>query len=114
MNFQPGFAEAIIEGAKTVTRRRMSPNPRSPWYRGECSIKVGRTYAVCPGRGKIAIAHVRVLAVDRVRLGDMSDTEAHREGVDSAALFEGVWRDINGSYDPQEWVYRVEFELVRG
>ena len=44
---------------KTVTRRLVSDNPRSPWFEGGCSLKAGRDYAVCPGRGKNAIGRVR-------------------------------------------------------
>jgi hypothetical protein len=55
MNFRPELAEKVMAGEKTVTRRLVSDNPRSPWYVGGCSLNVGQDYAVCPGRGKDAI-----------------------------------------------------------
>ncbi len=52
MNFRPELAAKVLDGSKTVTRRRMSDNPRSPWWRGGCKVWFAYSYAVCPGRGK--------------------------------------------------------------
>lgn len=125
MNFQPELAELVMAGRKTVTRRLMSDNPRSPWWKGGCGLKQGRTYAVCPGRGKHAIGRVRVTQVTRERLrgsfgetlgepgGPAMDEEARREGFESAVAFKLAWLKINGSYDAMAWVWRVEMEVVR-
>ena len=112
MNFQPMLAAKVADKSKTVTRRRMSSNPRSPWFSGGCSLKPGQDYAVCPGRGKNAIARVLVTSVTTERLGDLDDAEARLEGFDSAAEFEAAWMAINNSYDADELVWRIEFTLV--
>lgn len=109
MNFQPELAAKVMAGEKTVTRRRMSENPRSPWWRLDCSLQCDRTYAVCPGRGKPAIGRVKILAVGKARLGDISDSEAVREGFAHRGKFIEAWEQINGQYDPDEIVWRVEF-----
>jgi hypothetical protein len=33
VNFQRELAEKVMAGEKTVTRRLVSDNPRSPWWR---------------------------------------------------------------------------------
>lgn len=112
MNFQPELAEKVMRGEKTVTRRLASDNPRSPWWRGGCSLVVGRDYAVCPGRGKHAIGRVVVTSVLRMRLGHLPESEARREGFASAAEFEAAFAEINGFYDPDAVVWRVGFEVA--
>lgn len=112
MNFKPALAEMVMRGEKTVTRRLTSQNPRSPWFVDQCALKVDRTYAVCPGRGKNAIGRVRIVSVRREPLGVLNDAEARLEGCADAIHFTFVWRAINGAYDPHVLVWRVEFEVV--
>lgn len=123
MNFQPDLAAKVMSGRKTVTRRLVSANPRSPWYRERCSLVPGRTYAVCPGRGKPSWGRVRVLSVRRELLGEvfgwtlgartrLGDVGALREGFEDAVAFKLAWLKINGSYAPEAEVWRVEFEVA--
>jgi hypothetical protein len=113
MNFQPELAEKVMAGEKTVTRRLVSDNPRSPWWRERCALTIGRDYAICPGRGKHAIGRVRIVNIGQRPLDRMNVREAHREGFGSIAAFESAWAAINGSYDPHAIVWRVEFEVIR-
>ena len=112
MNFRPDLAAKVMAGEKTVTRRRMSDNPRSPWYRERCSLVVGRSYAVCPGRGKVAIGRVIITAVDRSFLGAVSGHEARAEGFPNAWSFWEAWVQINDKFDPAEYVWRVTFVVA--
>ncbi len=112
MNFQPELARAVLDGRKTVTRRLASSNPRSPWSRERCGLRAGDSFAVCPGRGKPAVGRARVLAVARVSLGRLDEREAAREGFGSAKEFERAFTIINGGYDPDAIVWRIEFELL--
>lgn len=112
MIFQPHLAALVMAGDKTVTRRRMSPNPRSPWSKLGCSLVVDQAYAVCPGRAKEAIGYVRIKRIDDVRLGDITEDEAIAEGVRSVEDFEAIWMNINGGWDPNERVWRIEMEVV--
>jgi hypothetical protein len=112
MNFQPELAAKVMAGEKTVTRRLVSENPRSPWWREQCSLKVDHTYAVCPGRGKRAIGRVRITGVNLEQLGDLDDDEAFREGFTTKVEFVDAFTAINGSYDPATLVWRVEFVVV--
>ena len=112
MNFRPELAAKVMSGEKTVTRRLVSDNPRSPWYVDRCGLRVDHTYAVCPGRGKAAIGRVRVLSSQRVRLAAVSDDEARREGFADAREFWAAFDAINGSADLGGWVWRIEFRVV--
>jgi hypothetical protein len=96
MNFQAHLAAMVMDGRKTVTRRLVSDNPRSPWSRERCSLKVGETYAVCPGRGKHAIGRVRIVSTTLEPLGVLTDDEARREGFESEEHFCAVFSQING------------------
>ena len=113
MNFRPELAQAVLDGRKTVTRRLANQNPRSPWFEGGCSLNVGQDYAICPGRGKNAIGRARVTDVRLEPLGMPDDAEALREGFYSAGPFRAAWREINGGYDPNAIVWRVELEALR-
>lgn len=112
MNFQPELAAKVMSGEKTVTRRAMSDNPRSPWWRDGCSLKVGRDYAVCPGRGKDSIGRVRIVSVSRSFMHELTDDEVRREGFASRAEFERLWLAMHGRGSYLDVVWRVEFEIV--
>ncbi len=106
MIFRPELAQLVMSGEKTVTRRACSPNPRSPWYRERCGIRVDQMVTVQPGRGKPNIGRAQVIAVTRGRLGRLDQAEARREGFASSAEFEATFEALNGTYDPnlEVWV----------
>jgi hypothetical protein len=113
VNFQPQLAAEVLAGTKTVTRRLVSDNPRSPWWRERCALEVGRDYAVCPGRGKPADGRVRIVSVRREPLARMTDAEARLEGFESFDDFKAAWCRINGGeWFDGELVWRVEFVLA--
>ncbi|MEJ7804020.1 MAG: ASCH domain-containing protein [Candidatus Limnocylindria bacterium] len=107
MNFRPELAAAVMAGRKTVTRRLLSANPRSPWFQDRCGYRVGQVVAVCPGRGQHRIGEAVVTSVDQMALGWLSDAEAHCEGFGTAAAFGEAWTAINGAYDPEAGVWRI-------
>lgn len=107
MNFRPELAAKVMAGEKTVTRRLTSTNPNSPWWKGGCSLKVAKDYAVCPGRGKHAIGRAVVTSVALERLRLMSDAEARREGFATGWAFMEAFAEINGVYDLTAKVWRI-------
>ena len=118
MNFQPELAEKVVRGEKTVTRRLCNDNPRSPWWTEQCGYQPGGGpnggYAVTRGRGKgPAIGRVEILAVARVQLGHLTVEEARAEGFASVEAFEEAWAVINGAYDGDAVVWRIEMRVVR-
>ena len=110
MIFHPEHREQIRSGEKTVTRRQWDEN----------RVTVGKTYRATLG-GNVeqgmfterseCDCFIRVSDVYRQRLGDMSETDARREGDYSLAEFRDAWRDINGEWnaDVQVWVVAFKY-----
>lgn len=111
MNFRPELAAAVMRGEKTVTRRLLSNNPRSPWFKDRCRHQPGKPFKVCPDRSKHNIGSAIVTSVRKQRLGRLSDAEARREGFPNADAFEAGFAGINGFYDPDIEVWRIEFSV---
>lgn len=116
MIFRPELAAAIIDGRKTVTRRkRTGDNPTGKpggWVDDPCRYRAGHTYAVQPGRGKRGIGRIRVLSVRPEFMHELTDDEIRREGFESRADFERTWRSIHGAGSYLDLVWRIEFEVV--
>lgn len=112
MNFRPELAETVANGSKTVTRRLVSDNPRSPWWREKCSYRVGQDVAICPGRGEHAICRARIVSVQRLPLGRLGSYEARLEGFAGSQEFADAWESINGSCDPDAIVWRIGLERI--
>jgi len=109
--FRPELAAQVMAGEKTVTRRACSDNPRSPWYREYCGIRVGQSVAIQPGRGKPAIGRATVTSLDRERLGHLSPEEAAAEGFPTVAAFRETFEALNGTYDPDLVVWRIGLKV---
>lgn len=112
VTFRPELAAAVMAGTKTVTRRLVSDNPRSPWWREACALKPGHAYAIQPGRGVKAIGRAEVLSVRRELLGAVDEADARREGFPDIASFVGAFAAINGWYNPVAEVWRIELKAV--
>lgn len=98
--------EQVLAGTKTQTRR-IAKGASPPW-------RVGRSYAVQPGRGKHAVGRILVTDVRREPLGRLSARDARAEGYASRAEFEETWASMHGAYDPMQLVDVVEFEVELG
>jgi hypothetical protein len=57
-------------------------------------------------------ASIRVIAVRKERLGDISLEDVRREGYESLEAFKEEWIRINRVWDHELEVYVVSFELV--
>jgi len=122
VNFKPEMVEQIEAGQKTQTRRPVNfDNPRSHYANAGTFFKVGQEYAVCPGRGKPAVARIRMTDIRRETFRDITEDDAIAEGL--AGNKNGVWkaRDLffdlilrlhkGFDLDDECWVF--EFELVK-
>lgn len=115
LTFKPDLAELVAVGTKTQTRRLARfDNPQSPWWHERCAFQVGGgpggSYAVQPGRGRVAICRVRMLSVVRMPLGALSLADARAEGFDTVSDFEAAWARINRFYLSHALVWRLAFE----
>lgn len=104
MIFSPDLAALITLGHKTVTRRRRDPGV-------PCRYVVGRSYAMQVARGGMAIERLIIDRVDATVAGDISRTDATREGFRSVGAFKRRWSELYGHFDAAQPVWRIEFHL---
>lgn len=91
--------QAVLEGRKSQTRRLVVPEldtlqngavircgepPRVRW-------KVGKDYAVQPGRGKESVARIEILSIRREDVRTISDADVKAEGFKTASDFFITW-----------------------
>jgi len=130
MLFSSDMIEAILDGRKTRTTRPVTrysvPLPYEYEQAGhpkeydwaECRYKDGHTYAVQPGRGKKAVAYIRVLYVvpyASAAAADTADPEhARLEGFDSRKEFLDKWDSLYQDHRRNGPVWVIDFQLVMG
>jgi hypothetical protein len=103
ISFKPEHVEPILEGRKTQTRRL----GKKRWNVGAIHHCRTRLFDGEP------FACVRITAVRRERLGDISDGDIAREGYATRADYRAAWEAIYGSSwndDMEVWV--VDFKLA--
>ncbi len=105
MIFRAPLFDLVLEGRKTQTRRVAAYEP--------CRYVVGRDYAVQPGRGKKAVARIRVLAVRMEAVGAITPADARAEGFDTPQDFRDYWNELHGWYMAERLVWVIDFELER-
>lgn len=101
MIFKPVLLQAIFDGHKTVTRR-----PYESAYKASCA------YSIQPGMARPSVGKIDIIRVSTVRLGDIDDADAVREGFRHRAAFVAYWTDLYGGFDVNVFVKRIEFMLV--
>jgi hypothetical protein len=99
--FQPALARAVAAGRKTQTRRPVKGDK-------PCRYRVGSDYAVQPGRGKEAIARLKVLEVREEPVGAITHADARAEGFRNVAAFKAAWVRIHDA----GWVGKLEADIT--
>ena len=109
MIFSPENIELIREGKKTETRRI--------WKKPH--VKVGKTYQCRTSRYSKTpedSPYIKIIAMRKEKLGEITDDAARKEGFkpDGAQLekFWALWVKLHGSWNPDQEVYVVDFEVV--
>jgi hypothetical protein len=112
--FKPEMFELVLAGEKTQTRREMSDNPRSPWFRDGSRLPViGSEVPIQRGRGVKATAAIRICESGPQELGRMTDFEAEAEGFPAGLeAFFDYWRRMHGAVDFTEEVWVLGFDLI--
>lgn len=122
MNFKPYLIEKIKTGQKTQTRRiqkdgdlfvdyKVNPgyiedkNRRIKW-------QVGKTYAICPGRGKKAEGYIRVTRLRSATLGNITTEDAIAEGFASIDEFNQALTQIYGECKSVTPVWVIDFKYI--
>jgi hypothetical protein len=115
--FARDLAEKIVRGEKTQTRRlrhgENSTGKPGGWVDEPCRYKVGRTYAVQPGRGAKSIGRIRILSVTPQAFCDMTKDDVLAEGFQTHSAFAARWLSMYGKGSWLDPVWRIEFELVK-
>lgn len=104
--FSKPHAEAILRGVKTQTSRKRK-DPR---------LQKGSIVSARVARARAQVSHfadLEVVDVSRKRLGDFDEDDARREGGYTLEQFREVWRQLHGSWDPDEVVHVIQFRLLR-
>lgn len=100
--FKLEHVDAIKRGRKTQTRRR-----------GARRWNVGTVHQARLHRFGSPVAYLEIISVAREPLGDITTTDAWREGYNNIAAFRDAWQRINGAWDAAEQVWVVTFRAVR-
>ena len=133
MLFKPYLVEAMLQGEKTQTRRLRKPTHSTVLEQDRIIAvyskitrqsnrllwRVGKTYAVQPGRGKKAIERFRLLGIRLEPLQAITKADARAEGLDCACPikpFARLWNDIHTTtgtrWQDNPEVFVLTFELV--
>ena len=117
--------QQVLSGQKTQTRRLARDNdrlwtvevedrePEKVLWRGtRVKWRTGRSYAVQPGRGKRAMARIRLLDIRYQLLGHVTEVEARAEGFSCLDEFERTWTTIHGRFNTEQPVWALEFRLL--
>ena len=110
----PGAIQKILLGRKTVTRR---PAVEGKPCRYQVGGGPGGTYAVQPGRGKPAVARIRIVSLEIENWPFASGKrsfkpEAEAEGFENYAAFREAYAKMNGREALASPCWRIKFELV--
>lgn len=102
--FKDYHIKPILRGRKTQTRRLWPKGPRA---------KVGAVHLVKTELfSKEHHCKIKILDVHQERLGDISADDVYAEGYSSIDEYVDAWIEINGSFDPDQLVYVVAFEVL--
>ncbi len=102
MPFRLDHMEPILKGAKTQTSRKGIPNSK---------VKVGAV--IHASVWEPHFADLRIISIERKRLGEMTEEDAKREGGYTLEEFKEVWKSIHGDWNENESVYVIHFERVK-
>ena len=98
--FSPKWIQPIISGRKNLTFRKW-PTPR---------VKVGGVYdAATIGFPRKTFAKVRVTGLRKIKLGDIDNALAKRDGAASAEEVRSYW--TKQGFDLKKELWLVEFEV---
>ncbi len=153
MLFQPDLVDKIISGAKTQTRRLAKPGETvSVWdsqivgvytATGRVRFALGKTYAVCPGRGKPTVfvarlrttegveshlvtddspplyqhmadpLRIRITAICREDVRSITQADAQAEGFEDRGEFWHVWTEMHDSRFYPTFRYASDTDQLR-
>jgi hypothetical protein len=127
MLFKPDLAEKVLTKEKTQTRRVQLPGDVAirdddgqiiavtrldKIGRRRILYRVGKSYAICPGRGKKARGYATLGQIRDEQVKDISERDAIEEGVVIPEHKRGMVRLPHGGAPVARTSYRAEFSLL--
>lgn len=100
MKQTPAIVKLIESGKRTAMRMP-----------GGCPYKPHHAYVVKTGQSEPISCHITIVAVSEQKLGDMTLRDFRKEGFKNYGEFHKHWIDTFHSYDPEQVVSVVFFEL---
>lgn len=108
MKFRRATAYGLYEGRIDLMYQLVRPK-----------AKIGKVYAIEPTSnkrgarpersiGRVRIEHIRVL-----ELGEVDEERAQRAGYRTLALFQQMWRERYGWWDPDRVVWEIEVDVIQ-
>jgi len=123
--FKPVLIDQIKSGNKRMTRRVLKPdqflfdNCIKAWIPNKSNptttrvvYKVGNTYAVQPGRGKLGVGRLIITGLRIEALGDITTADARLEGFTDEYAFSSYWNRLYNSWRPQTQVIVIGFDYL--
>lgn len=102
LGFSAKWIQPILSGKKTVTLRKW-PSPR---------VKVGGVYdAATIAFPRKTFAKVKVTALRKIKVSDIDDALAKKDGAESVQIVRAYWMKQGFSLSKELWL--VEFELQK-
>jgi len=101
ITFGAKSAEQVLAGKKTITFRK--------WPKAR--VKVGEVYdAAKMGYPPIKFAKAKVTGLSRIKLGDIDDKLAKKDGATSASEVKAYW--TKQGFDSKKELWLVEFKFA--
>ena len=101
ITFGAKSAEKVLAGKKTITFRK--------WPKAR--VKVGEVYdAAKMGYPPIKFAKAKVTGLSRIKLGDIDDKLAKKDGATSASEVKAYW--TKQGFDSKKELWLVEFKFA--
>lgn len=99
--FKKQFINKIKEGTKTQTRRLKQPR-----------LKIGKKYSLRENYHTALPDKILITDIYPQYLGDITLEDVRREGFTKETEFKKVWADIYGEYDPDVFIWVIEFQYI--
>jgi len=100
LSFKRRYINLIVLGEKTATRRM-----KRPW------LREGGLYPIRVGFHNLG-EYIRVKKIYRQRLGELTEEDLAKEGMNSLEEFKEEWRRIYRFWDDGFMAWVIEFEYV--
>lgn len=105
MMFDKYTKDKILSKDKDITRRLPAKNGRRP-------ATPNATHKIKIDRTPKTYGHIKIISVRMEKLGDITESEAKREGFKSVREYLNYFKKVNKTDDLNTDIWRIEFKLM--